>query len=163
MPGADRLWGRLQYLLDRTCLSGVYFSSHLPAETARIVGLRRGETPWRGAMKSMRTWLATVAAVVMAGSLWAQEPAQTTDDEAAVREPARQIKVLENPYDIASFYRSHQGQGSGFFGGEQPGWYGASPYAIAGFYRQHPAAGYSRFWTNGYGFGRTRPNVMAGY
>jgi hypothetical protein len=86
----------------------------------------------------------------------AQEPA---DDEEARPEPVRKIRVLENPYDIASFYRSHQGD---YFGLQGPGM--SERYPIAGFYRQNGGRGYgySRFWTSGYS-GRSRAGLMLGY
>ena len=54
--------------------------------------------------------------------------------------------LRENPYDIASFYRSHQGE---YFGLPAAG---AERYPIASFYRQGGGHGYgySRFWTLGY-------------
>lgn len=116
--------------------------------------------------------LATLTAVLMAGSLWAQEPATASEDDEqaapeAAPEPLHKIKVLENPYDIASFYRSHQGEGSyGYFGAE-PGLEGPERYPIAGYYRQRPpnAYGYSRFWTSGYGYGygRGRRGLVISY
>jgi hypothetical protein len=68
--------------------------------------------------------------------------------------------VLQNPYDLASFYRS---------GGSAPGgWAGLADdpaYAIAGFYRQgggHSSRyGWSAFWTNGYN--APRPAPFLGY
>jgi hypothetical protein len=86
----------------------------------------------------------------------AQEPAET---EEARPEPVRKIRVLENPYDIASFYRSRPGD---YFGLQAPGT--IERYPIAGFYRQNggPGYGYSRFWTSGYS-GRSRAGMMLGY
>jgi hypothetical protein len=106
--------------------------------------------------------------------------------EAPVDEPAREqpgearhsLRVLENPYDIASFYRSSQG-GGGFYGpidllrrpptpygGSYPiagfyrsnqGYYfglqgpvSQNPYAIASYYRSS-ASNDVRFWHGGYG------------
>jgi hypothetical protein len=88
----------------------------------------------------------------------AQEPAE---DEEARQEPVRKIRVLEHPYDIASFYRSHQGD---YFGYQEPGT--SDRYPIAGFYRQGGGRGYgygySRFWTGGYS-GRSRAGRVLGY
>ena len=86
----------------------------------------------------------------------AQEPAE---DEEARPEPVRKIRVLENPYDLASFYRSHEGD---YFGLQAPG--AGERYPIAGFYRQNGgrAYGYSRFWTSGYS-GRSRGGMTLGY
>jgi len=81
--------------------------------------------------------------------------------EEARPEPVRKIRVLEDPYDIASFYRSRQTRG-GFFGygdGAQLGKVSENPYAIAGYYRNHQRAGgygYSQFWVSGYGGPRGR-------
>jgi hypothetical protein len=115
----------------------------------------------------MRTTIAAaLAAVALAGSAAAQEArpedrakapdAQAQDEDRPVNRPS--IRVLQNPYDIASFYRS---------GGSSPdGWagLGSDPaYAIAGFYRSHeggypaPPYGWSAFWTNGYGARRPVP------
>ena len=101
------------------------------------------------AIKRM-TLLAALVLGLAAASARAQEPAE---DEDARPEPKRQIRVLENPYDIASFYRSHQGD---YFGYQAPGM--SERYPIAGFYRQGGGRGYgySRFWTSGYS-GRTTP------
>jgi hypothetical protein len=86
----------------------------------------------------------------------AQEPAE---DEEARPEPVRKIRVLENPYDIASFYRSHEDD---YFGLQAAGT--GERYPIAGFYRQSGGRGYgySRFWTSGYS-GRSRGGMMLGY
>ncbi len=46
----------------------------------------------------------------------AQEPAVDEQDQAQEQEAARRpLRVLDNPYDISSFYRSSQG-GGGFYG-----------------------------------------------
>jgi hypothetical protein len=73
-----------------------------------------------------------------------------TDDTADTQrtEPRRTIRVLENPYDIASFYRSSQG--SGYF--DQASL--SERYPIASYYRNEASGRYSRFWTNGYGYSR---------
>lgn len=98
--------------------------------------------------------------------------AQEAEDEEIRREPVRKIKVLENPYDISSFYRSSQGES--YFGYEQG--QGDSRYPIAGFYRgeadgRYPIAGFYRsrqssygyapFWSHGYGY--RRGGAVAGY
>ena len=61
-----------------------------------------------------RLAFAVLAVAVLGGFARAQE---AEDEEIAKREPVRKIKVLENPYDIASFYRSPPGRG--YFGYEQ--------------------------------------------
>jgi hypothetical protein len=122
-------------------------------------------------MKGMRTTalLAGLGLALAAGVARAQEPAQPEpapqdqqdQNEETQTAPRRTIRVLENPYDIASFYRSHQGD---YFGYQGPG--AAERYPIAGFYRQNGGRpyGYSRFWSNGYGYsGRGRTGLVIGY
>jgi hypothetical protein len=108
-------------------------------------------------MKPMKMLL--LAGLVLgfaAATAGAQEPAE---DEEARPEPVRKIRVLENPYDLASFYRSHEGD---YFGLQAPG--ASERYPIAGFYRQNGGRGYgySRFWTSGYS-GRSRGGMTLGY
>ena len=108
-------------------------------------------------MKGIKTaLLAGLALALAAGVARAQEP---TQEEETPPTPRRTIRVLENPYDIASFYRSHQGD---YFGYQAPG--AAEPYAIAGFYRQNGGRGYgySHFWSSGYS-GRNRSGLALGY
>jgi hypothetical protein len=102
----------------------------------------------------MRT-LAVVAALSLlsgAAVAHAQEPAAAApaDDQAKERTEARpHLQVLQNPYEIASFYRSSQSP-AGF--GYEP--MALSRYPIAGFYRSQQAPGrYGMFWTSGYGRG----------
>jgi hypothetical protein len=112
-------------------------------------------------MKAMK--MALLAGLVLslaAVTARAQEPArEPSEDEDARQQPVRQIRVLENPYDIASFYRSHQGD---YFGYQAPG--ASDRYPIAGFYRQNGGAGYgySHFWSNGYS-GRGRGGLVLTY
>src|SRR2546425_5586343 len=74
--------------------------------------------------------------------------AQEAEDEEVRPQPVRKIKVLENPYDIASFYRSRQGE---YFGLASD-----ARYPIAGFYRSRQTTpyGYAPFWNHGYGYRR---------
>ena len=82
-------------------------------------------------------------------------------ERAELQQPALRIRVLQNPYDIASFYRS--GGGNPFYGGgenvsERRGNAYHDPYSIASYYRssqQGPGYGYSQFWSSGYS-GRVR-------
>jgi hypothetical protein len=93
----------------------------------------------------------------------AQEPAPDTPaveaEDAAQPETRRPLRVLENPYDISSFYRSSDGLVFGAEGGA------SERYPIAGFYRQRSGSsryGYSQFWSSGYsdrGRGRTRLGI----
>ena len=118
----------------------------------------------------MRSTLMAIALVALAQGALAQEKASADAREggekaAAAEEratPRPAIRVLQNPYDLASFYRS---------GGSAPdGWAGltANPdYAIAGFYRsrqggQSSRYGWSQFWTGG-GYGARRPAPFLGY
>jgi len=104
--------------------------------------------------------LAAVAAFVLvsgaAVSVRAQEtpaPAQVEerdDDEAAA--PRHHIQVLQNPYEISSFYRSSQAGSQTDFAYEPSA--ASEKYPIAGFYRSGARGRYSMFWTNGYGYGR---------
>src|SRR5574340_967353 len=107
----------------------------------------------------MRRTFLTIALAALARTLAAQQATATsppevpaaTEDQSTSR-PA--IRVLQNPYDLGSFYRS---------GGSAPeGWAGLTndpAYRIAGFYRSQQGRregietspyGWSRFWTNGY-------------
>ncbi len=84
----------------------------------------------------------------------APEPSPAPDEELVEDEPAaplRHLKVLEDPHEISSFYRSSQGA-SGPLAMPMDAGTASGPYAIAGFYRAGRASsGYSAFWTNGYG------------
>ena len=107
--------------------------------------------------------LAAVAAFVLvsgaAPNARAQEtpaPAPAQADEAQADEldsepaaPRRHIQVLQNPYDISSFYRSSQGSSQTDFAYEPSA--SSDRYPIAGFYRSGARGRYSMFWTNGYG------------
>ena len=86
-------------------------------------------------------------------SLAAAGAAAQEATEAKEETPRPAIRVLRNPYDISSFYRS----------GESPlgPWAGLPndpAYGIADFYRSgHQAYGWSAFWTNGYAAARPAP------
>jgi hypothetical protein len=97
----------------------------------------------------MRMTMAVVLSLTAAAGATAQEtPLEATETDTR---PA--IRVLKNPYDISSFYRS----------GESPlgPWAGLPndpAYRIADFYRSpRPAFGWSAFWTNGYAAARPSP------
>jgi hypothetical protein len=104
-----------------------------------------------------RALVASLTMLLAVGGAWAQDTSDSDADAAEQVEPRRTIRVLENPYDLASFYRSSQGYGGDF--GEASS---LERYPIAGYYRNRPSSryGYSRFWTNGYGHTR-RPVVGA--
>jgi hypothetical protein len=103
----------------------------------------------------------SVSLLLMASAAAGQEPKPSPEPESPepqVEEtkPRPQIRVLQHPHDLASFYRSSQG-GHGAFGV-----YGYGPsaldtgerYPLARYYRLGPPSpnGYSRFWTSGYGY-----------
>jgi hypothetical protein len=111
----------------------------------------------------MRTTMVALAFLSFAPALPAQErttegapAARSEEKEEATPRPA--IRVLRDPREISSFYRS----------GESPlgPWAGLPndpAYGIADFYRSHqggypgPAHGWSQFWTNGYRAPRPAP------
>ena len=90
-----------------------------------------------------------------------ETPAADAEESAAQPDTRRPLRVLENPYDISSFYRSSDGLVFGAEGGA------SERYPIAGFYRQRSGSsryGYSQFWTNGYSDrGRGRARLGIGY
>jgi len=102
-------------------------------------------------MKTLKL-VAGLALALVAGAARAQEPADSqeppgsTEDEAVRPGPRLRIRVLRNPYDLASFYRSAGPDSRTPFDF-------SDRYPIASFYRAggavHPR-GYSRFWTTGY-------------
>jgi hypothetical protein len=94
----------------------------------------------------------------------AEEPAVAPDAERAT--PTRKIRVLQNPYDIAKFYRSSQGSPFELTGPALGNPF-ENPYAIAGYYRSSQTArpggyGYSQFWSLGYSR-RGRPSPVFGH
>jgi hypothetical protein len=96
----------------------------------------------------MRTLAWAVSLTLASATLFAQEPAERPDaavqeEEEARPEPLHRIRVLEHPYDLASFYRSRQG--SEFHPGS------SERYPIASFYRSRQTSPYGRFWALGYG------------
>jgi hypothetical protein len=94
----------------------------------------------------------TTAAVTVVGLALAAATAgaQEPSAEPERQEPVRTIRVLHNPYDIASFYRSSSGP-AGFGYEVAP----AGPYAIAGYYRNRQGRnawapfGFDRRWSRG--------------
>jgi hypothetical protein len=159
-------------------LAGLTLAIALPA----VSGAEDAARPEASKAKKPKTGVSATAkatpAVPDAESVEAEEMERT--------EPTHSIRVLENPYDISSFYRSEGGGGAfiveegasderypiaGFYraeGGQGPysiaGYYraegGRGQYPIAGFYRQGGGRGaYGGFWNSGYGprhRGRTR-------
>ena len=90
-----------------------------------------------------------------------ETPAADAEELAAQPDTRRPLRVLENPYDISSFYRSSDGLVFGAEGGA------SERYPIAGYYRQRSSGyGYAQFWTNGYydrGRGRGHAGLGIGY
>jgi hypothetical protein len=101
---------------------------------------------------SQRVFCMMALVLGLGGVTSAQDP-----DEAATTE-RREIRVLRDPYDLASFYRA---PGRPYFTYDVPQ-YGAYPaeggfysglrarHPIASFYRQGGGAHYWRFWQGGY-------------
>jgi hypothetical protein len=116
------------------------------------------ETPLKESVMSTNGLAAALLLSLLAAAASAQEavPENSAVDaeepeEATQPDTRRKIRVLENPYDISSFYRSSDGLVFGPEGGA------SERYPIAGFYRQRGGSGrygYSQFWTNGYSGGR---------
>jgi hypothetical protein len=86
----------------------------------------------------------------------AQEATAAEETTAAERDDRPQIRVLDNPYDLASFYRAQEPEHR-YYPGDVYGPGGHGPgtvsgrYPIAGMYRgEVNPDGWSRFWTNGY-------------
>jgi hypothetical protein len=108
----------------------------------------------------MRKGLAVAAllALGLAVPVTAQDKASDKNEEAA--RPRRTLRVLQNPYDLASFYRSRET----YFGA--PPLPGDPAYNLASFYRSDrsgpggPPWGGAPFWASGYG---TRPAGYLGY
>ena len=96
-----------------------------------------------------------VLAVAALGVARAQEAVEEDDPRP---EPMNRIKVLQHPYDIASFYRSSQDR---YFGTEEAD----AKYPIAGFYRSRQggraAYGYGPFWNHGYSY--RQGGLVVGY
>lgn len=107
----------------------------------------------------MRNTLALLLTMAVAGAAWAQE--DKAGDEEGRREPAHKIRVLQNPYDIASFYRSSPGPN--YFGYQPMPSDLSSRYPIASYYRsqQGGSFGYAPFWAGGYG--ARRQGLTIGY
>jgi len=109
----------------------------------------------------LKRWaFGTVLVVALSSPSWGQEAAPEEQGDEQPATPKRSIRVLQHPYEIASFYRSSQG-GPYDFAPAGP----VDPrYAIAGYYRSSQA-GYaswgSPFWCGGYT--APRPTPFIGY
>jgi hypothetical protein len=118
-------------------------------------------------MPKMTALLAVLTLALAAGAQ--SQEAESSDDEQAVSAaaapeavapaPRRMIRVLQDPYDLASFYRSSQDP----WGARR-----ARPsdpaYALAGFYRSDRSGPimppWAAFWGSGYA---NRPSGYLGY
>ena len=109
-------------------------------------------------MMRARMW-GTMAIVVLGLATQARAQAQESTDEPEVQAPRREIRVLRDPYDLASFYRAG---GPPYFTmgvpayGPQPeegGFYASlrARHSISSYYRQGGGGQYSAFWQSGYG------------
>jgi len=108
--------------------------------------------------------VAAVLALGLAGAGWSQEPARGSD-EGEAEQPRRMIRVLQSPYDLASFYAARPGQTS-----VTPPVPDDPAYALASFYRSRGPSGpggppgpwlWAAFWAGGYG--APRPTPFVGY
>jgi hypothetical protein len=117
----------------------------------------------------MKTWkpaLVMLACLASSAGGWAQEPERTTTEPEARPAERPEIRVLRDPYDIASFYRS-EGRPYFVYGLPPYGSYSTDGfheqargrYPISSYYRQGGGGHYSAFWQNGY---RARPLVRPG-
>jgi len=111
------------------------------------------------------TTIATVTLIIgLVGPVRAQESTAAAETEEERVRPVRTIRVLQSPYDLASFYSA------------RPGSPGVTPpvpqdpaYALASYYRSRhvgPPSGpgpwiWAAFWTRGYG--AHRPAPLVGY
>jgi len=100
--------------------------------------------------------MAAVALLVVGTSAAAQDAADTRQPEVSTARPA--IRVLRDPYDISSFYRSGESRLGPWAGlPDDPA------YRIADFYRSRQGGypgtphGWSAFWTSGYQAPRPAP------
>lgn len=103
----------------------------------------------------MRKGLAVAAllALGLAVPVAAQDSASNEARDEEPARPRRSLRVLQNPYDLASFYRSRET----YFGA--PPLAGDPAYDLARFYRSDgggpagPQWGGAPFWAAGYGAG----------
>jgi hypothetical protein len=103
--------------------------------------------------------LSLLGAVAGAQETMPETQEADAEESAAQHDTRRPLRVLENPYDISSFYRSSDGLVFGAEGGA------SERYPIAGFYRQRSSGyGYAQFWTTGYSDrGRGHARLGIGY
>jgi hypothetical protein len=98
-------------------------------------------------MKMRKLMFLALGVLAATGAAAAQQADREEEAPPAARDPRPQIRVLRDPYELASFYRL-ENEG-GFFASA------SDRHPIASFYRGGMSrGGYSRFWTSGY---RTQP------
>lgn len=118
-------------------------------------------------MRGTMTTLATLALVAgLVGPIGAQEPAPESEAEVSeqVERPRRTIRVLQHPYDLASFYSARPGSPA-----VAPPVPHDPAYALAHHYRSRqtgppPGPGpyfWAAFWARGYA--AHRPRAFVGY
>jgi hypothetical protein len=118
-------------------------------------------------MRKLALFVSAALVVAVAGVGVARAQDAADERETAKPEERRHIQVLDDPHDIASFYRSSQapvfyGPLGAPYPAESNGL--AGRYPIASFYRNEGRSslyGYSRFWTSGYGWGAS-PRPLRG-
>jgi hypothetical protein len=109
------------------------------------------------------TLAAAVLVLAVAAPGRPQEPAPRREEEEPER-PKRMIRVLQSPYDLASFYSSRPGRS-----GVTPPVPHDPAYALASFYRSRGGGGvqgspagpwlWAAFWARGYSAHRPMPFV----
>jgi hypothetical protein len=101
-------------------------------------------------MKMRRqTWTATLVALLLASGLAAQEVSKDESADDSTQPRTRKIRVLQHPYDLASFYRASDGSGYGygFFGYASDGRLQATGrYPIASYYRSDSGGESVGYW-----------------
>jgi hypothetical protein len=111
-----------------------------------------------------KAMLAVLSVALGAGPAWSQQAAQEAETSDEPVRPVRTLRVLQSPYDLASFYRARPGA---------PGVTAPVPddpaYALASFYRSRQSGPsqdpgpwmWAAFWA--YGYGAPRPTPLVGY
>jgi hypothetical protein len=87
-----------------------------------------------------QTWMATLVALLLAGGLAAQEVSKEESADDSTQPRTRKIRVLQHPYDLASFYRASDGSGYGY------GFQATGRYPIASYYRSSPSSESAGYW-----------------
>ena len=108
------------------------------------------------------TLAGALVVLALASTARSQEPAPRSEAEEP-ESPRRMIRVLQSPYDLASFYSAQPGASS-----VTPPVPDDPAYALASFYRSRGASGpqpgpwlWAAFWASGYG--AHYPTPFVGY